>query len=205
MRREARHDRRHEHAAVNAGINQLVYGAQPLCWMRHARFESFPRLLVDRRNADVHTATGARRQVLQHVPVAHDHRAFRHDADRRGGITQGFERAARQFVCALDRLVGVGRGAEADRLPGPRRLVEFAAQHGDEVGLDENDRGEVIARIEFEVRLVPAREAVVASVRAAAIRIQRPLEERHALYPVEGRSAANLLVGGRVAAAPGVG
>src|SRR5688572_14781484 len=173
--------------------------------MRDARLELLPRLLIHGRNADVHTARRPRRQVLKHILVAHDHWPLGDDADGTRRIPQGFERAARQFVGAFDWLIRVSRGAEADRLLRPRRLVELAAQHLDEVGLDENHRRELVVRIELEVRLVLPREAVVAAVRAAAIRVERPLHERHALAPIERGLAADFLVGGGIAAAAGVG
>ena len=144
-------------------------------------------------------------RVLQHVDVAHDHRPLGDNADRRRGIAQRFEHASRQLVGALDRLVGIGGRAESDRLLHPGGLGQLAPQHLDEVGLHEDDGREVIARIQLELGLILAREAVVTAVRAAAIGIERPLEERHALHPVERRAAADLLVGRGVAATPGVG
>ena len=80
----------------------------------------------------------------------------------------------------FDRLIGVGRGAERHQLARPGRLVELAPQHLEEVDLDEDRRREVVARTELELGLVAAREAVVAGVGAAAIRVERPVE-RHSL------------------------
>ena len=57
----SRDDRRHEHAGVDAGVDQLAHGAQPLQRMRGARLEGAPRVLVDRRHAHVdRAARGAR-------------------------------------------------------------------------------------------------------------------------------------------------
>ncbi len=82
----------------------------------------------------------------------------------------------------------------------PLRLVELPSQHLDEVGLDEDHRGELVARVQLELRLIPAREAVVAAVRAAAVGIERPLEEGHALDAIQSRAAAHFLIGGVVGA-----
>ena len=109
---------------------------------------------------------------------------------------QRFERAARQLVVALDRLVAVGRGADDDVVARPRRLVQLGAEHFDEVRLHEDDRRELVVRAELELRVVAARVAVVAAVRAAAIRIQRPLE-RHPLDAVQRGAAADFLVSWR--------
>ena len=103
------------------------------------------------------------------------------------------ERAARQLVVAFDRLVAVGRGADGDVVALPGRLLQLAAQHLDEVRLDEDDRRELVVRAQLELRVVAARVAVVAAVRAAAVRIEGPLEG-HALDRIERRPAADFLI-----------
>ena len=60
LRGEARDDRRHQHAGVDARIAQLADGAQPLQRMRGARLERAPRVLVDGRHAHVDRAARAR-------------------------------------------------------------------------------------------------------------------------------------------------
>ena len=52
--------------------------------------------------------------------------------------TSASKRSARQLVMSFDRLIGVGRGAERGHLARPRRMVELAPKHLDEVRLDEN-------------------------------------------------------------------
>ena len=172
--------------------------------MRHAGLELLPRVFVHRRHADVHAARRPRRQILENVRVAHDHRALGHDADGSRRIAQRLEHAARDFVGALDRLIRIGGGAEADGLLRPGRLVELAPQHANEIGLDEDHRGEVVAHVQLELGLIAAREAVVAAVCAAAIWIERPLHEGHALTAIERRAAVDFLVGRGIAAASGV-
>ena len=48
--------------------------------------------------------------------------------------------------------------------------------------------------------VVAAREAVVAAVRAAAVGVERPVEERHALDAVQRGAAGDFLVAGLVGA-----
>ena len=55
----------------------------------------------------------------------------------------------------------------------------------------------LVACAELELRLISPRVTVVAAVRAAAVRIQRPLE-RHSLHGIERGSAGDFLVAGRV-------
>ncbi len=116
---------------------------------------------------------------------------------------QASRAAARQGVAAFDRLIRIGGGAERRLLARPRRFGQLAAQHGHEVGLDEDDRGEVVALAELELVLVAPGEAVVTAVGAAAVWVQRPAE-RHALDAVQRRAAVDLLIGGMVGALHGI-
>ena len=144
-------------------------------------------------------AARARSTILQHVDVAHDHRALGHEPDRRAAADQRLQRAARELVVPFDRLIRIGRRAERRQLARPARMIELAAQHLDEVRLDEDHRRKLVSDAELELRLVAAREAVVARVRAAAVRVQRPLE-RHPLDGIQRRAAADFLVASGVGA-----
>src|SRR6185369_13088778 len=79
-----------------------------------------------------------------------------------------------------------------------RRARQLLAQHLHDVGLDQDDRRELVAGAELELRVIPPRVAVVAAVRTAAVRVQRPLEIAHAPHVIQGGSAAHLLIGGGV-------
>ena len=151
----------------------------------------------------LHSVDGG--QLRQQVLVAHDHRALGDDARGVAARAAPSSAPARQLVVALDRLVAVGGGAERHDLARPRRPRQLAPQHLDEVGLHEDHRRELVAGAELELRVVAARVAVVAAVRAAAVRVQRPLEVAHPLDVVQRRPAAHLLVAGGVGAALGVG
>ena len=106
---------------------------------------------------------------------------------------QRFERSPRELVVAFDRLIRIGGGSERDEITRPGRLVELAAQYLGEIHLHEDQRRELVARAELELRLIAAREAVMAAVRAAAIRVQRPVEG-HPLHGIQRRSAGDFLV-----------
>ena len=104
----------------------------------------------------------------------------------------------------FDRLVRIRRGADRDELARPRRPIELAAQHVHHVALDENDGGELVVRVHLELHVVPAREAVVAAVGAAAIRVERPVEW-HPAHRIERGTAGHLLIPCRVGAPLGLG
>ena len=201
---DARHERRHQHAAVDAAIDQRAHRAQALQRRGRARLETLPRVVVERRHAQIDGAAGRGGDRLQHVEVAHHHRPLGDDAHRRGRVAARHQAAASQRVGAFDRLIGISGGAEGHLFARPRPRRQLALQHLHEVGLHEDHRREVVTLAEFELMLIAPRKAVVAAVRASPIRIQRPLEW-HALHAVQGRLAADLLVGGVVGARGGTG
>jgi hypothetical protein len=168
--------------------------------MSGARFQGAPRRFIHRRHAHVDRAPVAPANLGEHVGVADDHRPFGDQTDWRAAGEQGLQRPPGELVMSFDRLIGIGRRADGDLLADPRRSVQLAAKHVDQVDLHEDDGREVVVRAELELRLVPPREAVVAGVRAPAIRVQRPAE-RHALDRIERRSACHFLVAGLIGAA----
>ena len=69
---------------------------------------------------------------------------------------------AHQLVATLDALVAVDVGAHRHVLAAPGRPAQLPAQHLADVGLDHDLRVEVVARVEVEVLVRLAGEAVVA-------------------------------------------
>ena len=62
-RREAGHDRRHQDAGIDAGVDELAHRAQPLQRMRRAGLEHAPRVFVHRRHAHADGAAGCARRA----------------------------------------------------------------------------------------------------------------------------------------------
>ena len=164
---------------------------------RRARLERAPRFFVHRRHAHVDRAAVPPTDVSKQIGIAHDHRPLGDQADGRPSGEQRLERTSRELVMTLDGLIRIGRGADGYLLANPRGFVELSAQHVDQVDLHEDDAREVIARSELELRLIPSGEAVVATVCAAPIRVQRPVEG-HAFDAVQGRLAGDFLVARRI-------
>ena len=71
---------------------------------------------VERGDGDGDLGQAARRHAGQDVDVAHHQRRLGDDADRVAGAVQHLEDRAGDAALALDRLVGVGDGAERDVL-----------------------------------------------------------------------------------------
>src|SRR5438105_5840465 len=161
--------------------------------MRRAGLERAPCILVDGGHAQIYGAARYARQFRQELGVANDHRSFSDDANGCAPRDQGFEEPPLELVMPFDRLIRIRWRPECDLFTHPRRLVELAPEHLREIHLHEDERREVVARSELELRLVPPRKAVVTPMRAAAIRVQRPVE-RHALDWIERRPAGDFLV-----------
>ncbi len=162
--------------------------------MCRARLQRLPGVLVYRRHTDVDGAAGRFGQVRQHVAIAHHHRAFGDQAGRIPCAHQRLQRFARQLVMAFDRLVTVGRGADCDVLAGPRGPRQFTFEHLDEVLLYQNHRREFVVGVHLELAVIAPRIAIMATVRAAAIGVERPVE-RHSFHAVERRTAGHFLIG----------
>ncbi len=185
--------------------DERTHRAQPLQRMRCPGLERAPGIFVYGRHAHVDRARFGRARVFeQDVDVAHDHRPLCDEAHRRPCARQCLDGAACQPVVSFDRLIWVGRRAERDLLARPRRPIELALQHVDEVPLDENDRRELVVGVHLELGVIAAGEAVVAGVRAAAVRVERPVE-RHPLDRVQGRSTVHFLVGRFIGPSLGLG
>ena len=198
---EAGNDRGHEHAGVDAGVAAARERREAAASGARCRAPARPRR-PRAPSARSHTPC-----IPQRRPSSASRSAsrttigpLRDDADRRARREERFERSTRELVVALDRLVGIGGGSDGDRVTRPGRLVELPAEYLDQIHLHEDQRRELVVRAELELRLITASEAVVAAVRAAAVRVQRPVE-RHALHRVQRRAAGDFLIARRVGAA----
>ena len=122
------------------------------------------------------------------VDVALDHGALGHELQRRPPFGEGFNAPAREALAALDGLVGVCRGADGHDFSAPRRTRELGAQALDDIGLDGDEAGEVLTRVQVLEGVVAPCEAVVAVVDAASVGVERPAEA-HASHAVECAAA----------------
>ncbi len=112
----------------------------------------------------------------KNVGIARDQRRFRDDANRVAGALHHFENAAHDLPVALDRLIGIGVGADRDHARFIVRRRQFLLQKLRRVRLGEQLGFEIEPRRQPEKGMGRPREAVDAAVLAAAIGIDRPVE-----------------------------
>ena len=128
----------------------------------------------------------------QQVHVALDQRRL--GDHRRGMLALGehLEDLAGVPVLALDRLVGVGRRPDVDRLAAIAGCRELVSQQARRVLLEEEPGLEVDARRQVHVAVVRSRVAVDASVLAAPVGVHRELEG-HIGRTIAGDDRARIL------------
>ncbi len=110
------------------------------------------------------------------IEIAQHQRRFGHDADRMAGALQHFEDAPHDLIAPLDRLIGIGIGADGDDLRHVARRRQFALQQFRRVRLHEQFGFEIEPRRQAEIGVRRPREAIDAAVLAAAIGIDRTVE-----------------------------
>ena len=173
---ERRDHRRHHHRGRHAGLGEPPQGFEPAHRRRRARLHLARQLGVERGHRQRHLGELALGHAGEDVEVAQHQRRFGDDADRMAGAVEHFEDAAHHLVFALDRLIGIGIGADGDdaRLVAGRRQFLFQKVGG--FRLDEQLGFEIETGRQTEIGMRRPREAVNAAVLAAAIGIDRAVE-----------------------------
>ena len=167
---------RHHHGGRNAGVRQLPQRLQPFRRRRGARLHGAREFGVERGHRQRDLGQIALGHPRQNIDVARHQRRLGDDADRMAGALQHFEDAAHDLPLALDRLIGIGVGADRDhpRLVIRRRQLLF--QQRRRIRLGEQLRFEIQPRRQAEIGVGRPREAVDAAVLAAAIGVDRTVE-----------------------------
>jgi hypothetical protein len=91
-------------------------------------------------------------------------------------VEEDLEDLAGDFTLHFGLLVGVARGAEHNQLAFPSRFAELLAEDVCGVGLDDDSGLKVAAGVVAEVFVCTAGKAIGASVLAAAVWVDAPLE-----------------------------
>ena len=173
---QRRDDRRHHHRRRNAGFGEQPKRRQSALGRRGPRFHRPGELPVERRHRQRDLAEVPLRHPRQDVDVAQDQRRLGDDADRMAGRLQHLEDLAHDPVALLDRLVGIGIGADRHGLRLIAGLGELALEQLRRVRLGEQPRLEIDAGRQAHIGMGRPREAVGAAVLAAAIGVDRPVE-----------------------------
>ncbi len=173
---ERRDHRRHHHRCRYADLCEAPQRLQPPHRGRCARLHLARELGIERGHRQRDFRQLALGHARQNIEVAQHQRRFGDDADWVAGAVEHFENPAHDFVAPLDRLIGIGIGADRDHL----RLItgrgQFALQQLGRFRLDEQLGFEIEPGRETKIGVGRAREAVDAAVLAAAIGIDRAVE-----------------------------
>ncbi len=172
-------DRGHQHAAGDAVCGERAHHVQAPLRRGRARLDRAPQGGVDETDGDGDPDVRDVGGLPQQVEVAQDQRALGEDGERVRVVAQGGDDARHQPVAALGALVAVDVRPHGDVLAAPAPRAQLAAEQVGGVHLDDDLRVESGARVEVQVAVRLAGEAVDAGVGAAAVRIHRP-GERHA-------------------------
>ena len=144
---------------------ELADRLQPRARVRRVRLGRPPRLLVERRHRQARADVRDRGDLLHQVEVAQQQRRLRQDRARVARSRASPPRS-RASACSGPRPTGTGRCSCPARScsPLPRRPRELLAQHLGHVDLDHDLLLEVAARVEVQVLVRRAGEAVDAGM-----------------------------------------
>ncbi len=151
-------------------------GVEPPVGRRRARLHRPRQLAIERGHRQGDLDQPALGHARQDVEIARDERRFGHDADRVAGLVQDFQDLAHDAVSPLDRLVGIGVGADRHRAHLIARLGEFLFEQRRRIGLGEQLRLEIEPRRQAHIGVRRPRETIGAAVLAAAIGVDRAVE-----------------------------
>ena len=159
---EAGQDRGHQHADGEAGVGERPDGVQPAAWVRCARLDAAPEVLVDEPHREGDAHRGHLGGLAQQRQVAQDQRALGEDRERVGEVSQGADDLRHQPVTTLGALVAVHVGAHRHVRAPPARRGQLTPDQLAGVDLDDHLPVEVRAGIEIEIGVRVPGEAVVA-------------------------------------------
>ncbi len=141
-----------------------------------ARLHDARKLCIERRHRQRDLHQIALRHAGEDVEIARDQRRLGDDAHGMAVALEHFEDATHDLALALDRLIGIGVGADGD---GPRHIAgggELAFQQLRRVGLCEQPGLEIDARREPEIGVGRPGKAIDAAVLAPPIGIDGAIE-----------------------------
>ncbi len=190
-------DRRHQDPAADPAVRQGADHVQPAFGGGGAGLDRAPQLLVGEPDGDGDAYLRDLGGLPQQVEIAQDQRALGQDRERVRVVAQGPDDAGHQPVAAFGPLVAVDVRAHRDVLAVPGAGGQMAAQQFGGVDLDDDLGVEAEPRVQVQIAVRPAGEAVHAGVRAAPVRVHGPFE-RHAGgpgHPVHDRAGPDLVEG----------
>ena len=156
--------------------DQPLERLQPPVGRARARLHGPGELAVERGHRQRHLHQAALGHRGEKIEIAQHQRRFGDDADRVIRRAQHFEDAPHDAVAPLDRLIGIGVGADGDGTHRIAGIGQLAGQSFGSVGLGEQLGLEVEPRRQAEKGMGRPGEAVDAAMLAAPIGVDRTVE-----------------------------
>ena len=182
-------DRRDADGRRYAGAGEVADHGDAFRGGGGAGFHPAAEPAVERGDGDGDPGQPGPAHAPEDVEIAHQQRTLGGDHHRVAVLPQHLEQPAHDAPLLLDRLVGVGVGADGDGLDLVAGFRQRARQQVGGGGLGEDAGLEVEAGREAQLRMGRAGEAVDAAVLAAAIGVDRAVEG-HVRRGVAGDDAA---------------
>ncbi len=165
--------------AVEAGVANRLDQPEPGQRAGGARFDLLVQLRIADRERHRHADRHLSRGVGDQRQIAAQQRALGQNRQRRARLGQRADNPGHQGVTALGALIGVGVGAQRNRLALPRPALHLAAQHVGDVRLDDDLGVEILAAVQVQVLVGGPGEAVPAGMRTAPVPVDGVLKRQH--------------------------
>ena len=175
---EVREDRHEEDGAVEPVLPRCGDRGEAGSRGRSARFDRLLQLVVVDRDRHCQVDRHGLAQFGQQRQIPPEQSALGEDAERRAALGQRGDDTRHQPVTPLRTLIRVGVGAQGYRMPPPARPCQLLSEHLGDVHLHDDLAVEVFPRVELEVPMGGAGEAIGTCMTAAPVGIDRPAE-RH--------------------------
>ncbi len=177
--RQMRQHRRNHHVTLQPGIANGGDQTEPSVGRRGPRLHLAVQLRISDRQGHRDTHVDVARGLGDQRQIAAQQRALGENGEWCARIGQCGNDSGHQGVAPFGTLIGIGVGAEGDRLTRPGPAPYLTRQHLGHVGLHHHLAVEIRAAVEVEILMRRTRKAIPAGVTAPAIAVDRVPERQH--------------------------
>ncbi len=169
---DERNQRRHQHRHRHPGAGQLTDRPDPFPAGAGARLQLVLQAVVQRGHGYRHRGPPLPRHRRDQIQVAQHQAAFGDQAERVPAFAEHLQNLPGDAPFALDRLVGVGGGADHQGRTAIGGFAQCFPQHFGGVVLAEDLALEILPWGQVHIGMVGARETVDATMLTTPVRVQ---------------------------------